>query len=71
MMHMLSSEYEFVIETKCNTHQHTYVMIFMCMHMFVSSGKWINKKYPSPHMVGYTTICYTDDGRDTYVFPDF
>ena len=38
--------------------------------MFVSSSTWINKKYPSPYPVGCTTMCYTDDDRDTSVFPD-
>ena len=40
----------------------------MCMYMFVSSSRWINKTYPSPHPVGCNTICYTDDDRDISVF---
>ena len=38
--------------------------------MFVSSSTWINKQYPSLYPVGCTTMCYTDDDRDTSVFTD-
>ena len=64
MMHMLSTEVQFVFET--------YIQIHICTLMlcYSFSRTIITHTTPSPHPVRCTAICYTDGGWDTSVFSD-